>query len=36
MLGFLFKVWSLARPYRARFFLGVLKGIVSGRMGCVT
>jgi hypothetical protein len=30
MPGFLFKVWSLARPCRARFFLGVLTGIVSG------
>jgi subfamily B ATP-binding cassette protein MsbA len=30
MLAFLFKVWSLARPYRLRLFLGVLTGIVSG------
>ncbi len=30
MLAFLFKVWNLARPNRARLFLGVLTGIVSG------
>ena len=30
MLAFLFKVWSLARPYRARLFLGVLTGVISG------
>jgi subfamily B ATP-binding cassette protein MsbA len=30
MLAFLFKVWGLARPYRARLFLGVLTGIISG------
>jgi ATP-binding cassette, subfamily B, bacterial MsbA len=30
MLGFLFKVWGLARPYRARLFLGVVTGIISG------
>jgi subfamily B ATP-binding cassette protein MsbA len=30
MLAFLFKVWSLAKPYRARLFLGVLTGIISG------
>jgi subfamily B ATP-binding cassette protein MsbA len=30
MLAFLFKVWNLARPYRARLFLGVLTGIISG------
>ena len=26
----MFKVWSLARPYRARLFLGVLTGVISG------
>ncbi len=30
MLSFLSKVWSLARPYKTRLFLGVLTGIVSG------
>jgi len=30
MITFLLKVWGLARPYRARLFLGVLTGIVSG------
>jgi subfamily B ATP-binding cassette protein MsbA len=30
MLAFLFKVWNLARPYRARLFLGVLTGVISG------
>jgi subfamily B ATP-binding cassette protein MsbA len=30
MLAFLFKVWGLARLYRARLFLGVLTGVVSG------
>jgi ATP-binding cassette, subfamily B, bacterial MsbA len=30
MLAFLFKVWSLARPYRLRLFLGVLAGVISG------
>jgi subfamily B ATP-binding cassette protein MsbA len=30
MLAFLFKVWSLARPYRARLLLGVLTGVISG------
>jgi subfamily B ATP-binding cassette protein MsbA len=30
MLAFLFKVWSLARPYRTRLFLGVLTGVISG------
>ena len=32
MLAFLFKVWGLARPYRARLFLGVLTGVISGLM----
>jgi subfamily B ATP-binding cassette protein MsbA len=32
MITFLFKVWGLARPYRARLFLGVLTGIISGLM----
>jgi len=35
MLAFLFKVWGLARPYRARLFLGVLTGIISGLMASV-
>jgi subfamily B ATP-binding cassette protein MsbA len=30
MLAFLFKVWNLARPYRARLFLGVFTGVISG------
>ena len=30
MLAFLFKVWGLARPYRARLFIGVVTGILSG------
>jgi ATP-binding cassette, subfamily B, bacterial MsbA len=30
MRAFLFKVWNLARPYRARLFLGVLTGVISG------
>ncbi|HYA79274.1 MAG TPA: ABC transporter ATP-binding protein [Candidatus Nitrosopolaris sp.] len=30
MIKFLLKVWGLARPYRARLFLGVFTGIVSG------
>jgi subfamily B ATP-binding cassette protein MsbA len=30
MTKFLLKVWSLAQPYRARLFLGVLTGVVSG------
>jgi subfamily B ATP-binding cassette protein MsbA len=30
MPDFLLKVWSLARPYRARLFLGVLTGVFSG------
>ncbi len=30
MTKFLLKVWSLAQPYRARLFLGVLTGILSG------
>ncbi len=30
MLVFLFKVWSLAKPYRIRLFLGVLTGIIGG------
>src|SRR5476651_509347 len=30
MLAFLFKVWSLAKPYRIRLFLGVLTGIIGG------
>ncbi|HEU6447354.1 MAG TPA: ABC transporter ATP-binding protein [Verrucomicrobiae bacterium] len=30
MLEFLSKVWQLARPYRWRFFLGVISGIISG------
>jgi subfamily B ATP-binding cassette protein MsbA len=30
MLAFLFKVWSLAKPYRTRLFLGVITGVISG------
>jgi subfamily B ATP-binding cassette protein MsbA len=30
MLAFLFKVWSLAKPYRVRLFLGVVTGVISG------
>jgi subfamily B ATP-binding cassette protein MsbA len=30
MTKFLFQVWSLARPYRLRLFLGVLAGIAGG------
>jgi len=30
MLAFLFKVWSLAKPYRWRLFWGVLTGVISG------
>ena len=30
MIMFLRKVWSLAKPYRVRLFLGVLTGIISG------
>ena len=30
MLGFLLKVWGLAKPYRVRLFLGVITGIISG------
>jgi ATP-binding cassette, subfamily B, bacterial MsbA len=33
MTKFLFQVWSLARPYQVRLFLGVLTGIVGGFMG---
>ena len=30
MLTFLLKVWNLAKPYRARLFLGVVTGVISG------
>jgi subfamily B ATP-binding cassette protein MsbA len=30
MISFLFKIWGLARPYRARLWLGVLTGVVAG------
>jgi len=30
MANFLLKVWALARPYRARLFLGVAAGILNG------
>jgi subfamily B ATP-binding cassette protein MsbA len=30
MLVFLFKVWGLAKPYRARLFIGVATGVISG------
>ncbi len=33
MIDFLRKLWELARPYRARLFLGVLTGVVSGLVG---
>jgi subfamily B ATP-binding cassette protein MsbA len=32
MLGFLLKVWGLAKPYRVRLFLGVITGVISGLM----
>jgi subfamily B ATP-binding cassette protein MsbA len=30
MISFLFKIWGLAKPYRLRFYLGVLAGIIAG------
>ena len=33
MTDFLRKLWELARPYRARLFLGVLTGVISGLIG---
>ncbi len=30
MLAFMFKVWGLAKPYRLRFYLGVITGIING------
>jgi subfamily B ATP-binding cassette protein MsbA len=33
MTDFLRKIWELARPYRARLFLGVLAGVISGLIG---
>src|SRR6516164_6424751 len=30
MLRFLLKFWALARPYRGRFLLGILPGVVGG------
>ena len=33
MTDFLRKIWGLARPYRARLFLGVLAGVISGLVG---
>jgi ATP-binding cassette, subfamily B, bacterial MsbA len=33
MADFLRKLWALARPYRARLFLGVLTGVLSGLIG---
>jgi len=33
MTDFLRKIWGLARPYRARLFLGVLAGVISGLIG---
>ena len=33
MTDFLRKIWELARPYRARLFLGVLMGVISGLVG---
>jgi ATP-binding cassette, subfamily B, bacterial MsbA len=32
MLAFLFKVWNLAKPYKARLVLGVLMGVISGAL----
>jgi subfamily B ATP-binding cassette protein MsbA len=32
MIAFLFKVWGLAQPYRARLLLGVVTGIIGGFM----
>ena len=36
MLSFLFKIRGLARPYRARRFLGVFTGVISGRIEPLT
>jgi subfamily B ATP-binding cassette protein MsbA len=33
MTDFLRKIWEFARPYRARLFLGVLTGVLSGLVG---
>ncbi len=33
MTDFLRKIWELARPYRARLFIGVLMGVISGLVG---
>lgn len=33
MIEFLLKIWAFARPYRARLYLGVVTGIVSGLVG---
>jgi subfamily B ATP-binding cassette protein MsbA len=30
MLAFMFKVWGLAKPYRLRFYLGVIAGVING------
>jgi ATP-binding cassette, subfamily B, bacterial MsbA len=30
MPAFLFRIWELARPYRARLFMGVFTGVISG------
>ena len=30
MIEFLLRVWGLVRPYRVRFYLGMLTGIISG------
>jgi len=32
MLGFLLKVWGLAKPYRVRLYLGIFTGVISGLM----
>jgi subfamily B ATP-binding cassette protein MsbA len=32
MLGFLLKVWGLAKPYRVRLYLGIITGVLSGLM----
>jgi subfamily B ATP-binding cassette protein MsbA len=30
MVAFMFKIWGLAQPYRLRFYLGVVAGIING------
>ena len=33
MTDFLRKIWEFARPYRARLYLGVVTGVISGLVG---